>query len=243
MILQTPLYMFRVTRFGHLEHVYYGALLDEDDAADVMAQKTTIPMGSSINYDESDKLYSLDNMCLEWSDNGRGDFRQSPAELKMPDGTFISDFVYLSHRIVDGSVHIKTLPSSYGGDQTLEITLKDTTSEVFLILYYTVFEKADCITRRGVLKNENDNPLVIRRFMSMMVDLPDENFMIYTLDGGWIKEAHVHKKPVGYGTTINSSTTGASSNRHNPAFMLANDIATEDYGHVYGFNLIYWKPF
>lgn len=232
-------YMFRVTRFGHLEHVYYGALLDEDDAADVMAQKTTIPIGSSINYDESDKLYSLDNMCLEWSDNGRGDFRQSPAELKMPDGTFISDFVYLSHRIVDGSVHIKTLPSSYGGDQTLEITLKDTTSEVFLILYYTVFEKADCITRRGVFKNENDNPLVIRRFMSMMVDLPDENFMIYTLDGGWIKEAHVHKKPVGYGISINSSTTGASSNRHNPAFMLANDIATEDYGHVYGFNLIY----
>lgn len=232
-------YMFRITGFGHLEHVYYGALLDEDDSADVMAQKATIPIGSSISYDEADKLYSLDNMCLEWSDNGRGDFRQSPTELKMPANTFISDFVYCSYNIVDGCISMDILPSAYGGDQTLQITLKDTSCEVFLILYYTVFEKADCITRRVVLKNESDNPLIIRRIMSMMVDLPDEAFYMYTLDGGWIKEAHLHKKPVEHGSLINSSTTGSSSNRHNPAFMLANDISTEDYGHVYGFNLIY----
>ena len=232
-------YIFRITKFGHLEHVYYGFLLDQDDSADVMAQKSSVSIGSSISYDRSDKLYSLDNMCLEWSDNGRGDYRQSPTEIKMPDDTFISDFAYLSHRIIDGSVPMKTLPSSYGGDQTLEITLKDTTSDVFLDLYYTVFEKADCITRRAVLKNESDDPLIIRRIMSMMVDLPDECFHMYTLDGGWIKEAHLHKTPVRYGMTINSSTTGSSSNRHNPAFMLASDIATEDHGNVYGFNLIY----
>lgn len=232
-------YMLRVTGFGHLEHVYYGTLLDEEDSADVMAQKATIPIGSSISYDESDKQYSLDNMCLEWSDNGRGDYRQSPTELKMPDNTFISDFIYCSHKIIDGSVPMETLPSSYGGDQTLEIRLKDTTSEVFLLLYYTVFKKTDCITRRVVLRNESDNPLVINRLMSMMVDLPDECFQMYTLDGGWIKEAHLHKRPVEYGNIINSSTTGGSSNRHNPAFMLASDTATEDYGHVYGFNLVY----
>lgn len=231
-------YMFRVTAFGHLEHIYYGVLLDEEDSADVMAWKTTVPV-SSVYYDGTDKLYNLDIMCLEWSDNGRGDFRQSPTELKMPDNTFISDFTYHSHRIIDGSVPMDTLPSSYGGNQTLEITLKDTTSEVYLILYYTVYEKADCITRRAVLKNESNAPLVIRRLMSMMVDIPDEKFRMYTLDGGWIREAHLHKRPVEYGITENSSATGTSSNRHNPAFMLTSDIANEDYGHVYGFNLVY----
>ena len=66
-------YIFRITKFGHLEHVYYGFLLDQDDSADVIAQKSSVSIGSSISYDRSDKLYSLDNMCLEWSDNGRGD--------------------------------------------------------------------------------------------------------------------------------------------------------------------------
>ncbi len=231
-------YLFRITKFNHLEHIYYGKSLDEDDLA-VMAQKQTIVVGNSVNYDESDDIYGLENMCLEWSDNGRGDYRQSPTELKMPDNTFVSDFVYCSHKIVDGCVPMDTLPSAYDGNQTLEITLKDTSCDVFLVLYYTVFEKANCITRRGVLKNESDNPLFIRRIMSMMLDLPDEAFNMFTLDGGWIKEAHLHKRSVQHGIIINSSTTGGSSNRHNPAIMISNDGATQDYGHVYGFNLVY----
>ena len=75
--------------------------------------------------------------------------------------------------------------------------------------------------------------------MSMSLDLPDEDFQMYTLDGGWIKEGNLHKRPVSYGITINSSTTGGSSNRHNPAFLLAEGDAKEDYGAVYAFNLIY----
>lgn len=232
-------YLFRITKFGHLEHIYFGESLDADDLAEVMAQKPTIVIGNSVNYDESDDLYSLENMCLEWSDNGRGDFRQSPTEIKMPDGSFVSDFVYQSHSIIDGSVPMKTLPSAYCGDQTLIINLKDTTNDLFLSLYYSVFEKANVITRRGVLINNTPSPVYIRRFMSMMVDLPHENFFMYTLDGGWIKEAHLHKRRVEYGIIINSSTTGGSSNRHNPAFMLANESCTEDSGRVYSFNLVY----
>lgn len=232
-------YLFRRTKFGHLEHIYYGALLEMNEPGDVLAQKRTIPIGSSVMYDESDNLYCLDNMCLEWSDNGRGDYRQSPTELKMPDGSFVSDFVYDSYKIAGGCISMKTLPSAYNGDQTLVITLRDTSCSVTLSMYYTVFEKADIITRRTVLTNESEKQLSIRRIMSMMVDVPDENFSMFTLDGGWIKEAHLHKRSVEYGITINSSTTGASSNRHNPAFMLAESDATEDNGQVFGFNLVY----
>ncbi|MFA6941088.1 MAG: alpha-galactosidase [Clostridiaceae bacterium] len=232
-------YIFRRTKFEHLEHIYYGTLLDTMESADVLAQKQTIPIGSSVNYTESHQLYSLDNMCLEWSDNGRGDYRLSPTELKMPDGTFVSDFVYASHNIQDGCITMNTLPSAYGGDQTLVIKLKDTSCSITLDMYYTVFEKTDVITRRVVLRNESEKPLLIRRMMSMMVDLPDENFSLYTLDGGWIKEAHLHKRPVEYGITVNSSTTGDSSNRHNPGFILAESDAGQEAGHVYGFNLVY----
>lgn len=232
-------YIFRKTKFGHLEHIYYGNELDEGESANILSQKQTIPVGSSVNYDESDQLYCLDNMCLEWSDNGRGDYRQSPAELKMPDGTFVSDFVYESYDITEGCIPMNTLPSSYGGDQTLAVTLKDTSCNVTIIMYYTVFEKTNVITRRIVLTNGCEEPIIIRRLMSMMADLPDENFNLYTLNGGWIKEAHIHKRPVEYGIMINSSTTGGSSNRNNPAFMLSEKEAGEDNGRVFGFNLIY----
>lgn len=94
-------YMFRITKFGHLEHVYYGKRLDDMDLADVLAEKSQFAAGNSVAYDKEDNLYCLDNMLLEWSDNGRGDYRQSPTELKMPDGSFVSDFIYTSHEIVE----------------------------------------------------------------------------------------------------------------------------------------------
>jgi alpha-galactosidase len=232
-------YLFQKTKYGHLEHVYYGHLLGEMDMADCLAQKRSIQVGSSVLYDQEDNVYALDSMCLEWSDNGRGDYRQNPTELKMPDGSFVTDFVYDSHDLLDGCVPMDALPTAYGGNQTLKITLKDRAFPIFIDLYYSIFEHTDVITRRAVVRNEAKSPLIIRRMMSMSLDIPDESFQMYTLDGGWIKEANLHKRPVTYGITINSSTTGASSNRHNPAFLLAEADANEDYGNVYAFNMIY----
>lgn len=232
-------YWFRKSKYGHLEHVYYGSLLSRLDEADSLALKRTVQIGSGVFYDREDNIYNLDGMCLEWSDNGRGDYRQSPTEFVMPDGSFVTDFVYCGHEIIYGSVGMDTLPTAYGADQTLKITLKDKVFPVFIDLYYSVFEQADVITRRAVVRNEADSPVIIRRIMSMLLDMPDEGFYMYTLDGGWIKEAHLHKRPVTYGITVNSSTTGASSNRHNPAFMIAEADAGEDYGDVYAFNIIY----
>ena len=45
--------------------------------------------------------------------------------------------------------------------------------------------------------------------------------------------------PVGGSRVVNESATGASSNQHNPGFLLSEADATEDSGKVYGFNLIY----
>lgn len=231
--------MFRVSKFGHLEHVYYGSLLSKGDKAETLSQKRSIQVGSSVRYSREDDAYSLDNMCLEWSDNGRGDYRQSPTEFLMPDGSFVSDFIYDSHEVHDGSVHMDTLPSAYGGNKTLRITLKDKAFPIYIDLYYTIFARTDVISRRAVVRNEGNESLSIRRIMSMSMDIPDECFQMYTLDGGWIKESNLHKRPVSYGITINSSTTGGSSNKHNPAFMLAERDVNEDYGNVYSFNIIY----
>jgi len=235
-------YWFRVTKFGHLEHIFYGRLLPEDQQALPLELKRTARIGDCVFYDPGDETYCLDTLCLEWSGIGKGDYRETPAEIKMPDGTFTADFVYQSYTVTGGSLSMETLPNAYGGAddcETLEITLRDISNDVTLLLYYTVYAKTNVITRRAVLRNGEKAPLTIRKLLSLCVDLPDDNYRLITLDGGWIKEANKHERKLSYGIHINSSTTGSSSNRHNPAFMLASGGATEGGGGVYGFNLVY----
>jgi len=234
-------YWFRITNFNHLEHIHYGPRLKEQSIEGIR-HKHTAEIGSSVAYDESDLTYSLDALCLEYSGIGTGDYRHSPIEIKMPDSTFTTDFVYKSHRIIEGNVFMITLPSSYEEDddcETLEITLEDKSNNVELVMYYTVYEDTNIISRRAVLNNNNENSLIIRRMMSMMVDMPNRDFHMVTFDGGWIKEAHRHRRKIESGMYVNSSTTGASSNKHNPGFLLAEHDATEDLGYVYGFNIVY----
>ena len=50
-------YLFRVTKFGHLEHIYYGPRLVPGEDAQVLAQNI-VPMGNSVVYDEADEIYS-----------------------------------------------------------------------------------------------------------------------------------------------------------------------------------------
>ena len=234
-------YIFRVTKSGHLENIHYGELLKEQSLEAILLKHTAV-IGSTVAYDADDPIYSLDTLSLEWSGIGKGDYRHSPDEIKMPDGTFVSDFLYQGYRIVDGCIPMQTLPSSYGEStdcQTVEIIMKDTVNEVSLLMYYTVYVCSDVITRRVVLANHNEKPLLIRKLMSMMIDLPNRNYSLVTFHGGWIKETHRQDRTLQYGLFVSESTTGASGNRHNPGFLLAEKGATESYGRVYGFNLVY----
>lgn len=232
-------YCFRITRYGHLEHICYGARVREDETLDSLCYKNTAETGSSVLYRADDPLYALDTLPLEYSGIGKGDFRHTPMECEMPDGSYVCDFVYLSHELISQSVPMRTLPGAHGASETLRITLLDEAAACTLSLYYTLFEDCDCITRRAVLQNNGEKPLKIRRLMSFMLDMEDRNYRLLTLSGGWIREAHARFTPLPYGVFVNESTTGASSNRHNPSFALAAPDCSEESGEVYGFNLVY----
>ena len=55
-------YWLRVSPFGHLEHLHYGAKLGEGDGAP-LAVKRSVPYGSAVCYSESDATYCLDTLC------------------------------------------------------------------------------------------------------------------------------------------------------------------------------------
>ncbi|MCL2801840.1 MAG: alpha-galactosidase [Treponema sp.] len=240
-------YIFRYTTRGHLEHIYYGSKLSVSalgtSETEVLSPKRSAQAGATtVAYDKEDPLYCLDTMCLEWSGIGKGDFRFSPAELKMPDGGFVNDFVYQSHSIKEGPVPMKDLPGAIGKDTectSLEVILKDKAFDVYLTLIYTVYEKSNVITRRTVLKNNEKNDLVIRRLMSLSFDMPNMGFNLVTFDGDWAREAHRNDRLLQPGIFINENRTGASGNKHNPGFLLCENAASAESGRVYGFNLVY----
>ncbi|MDY0294716.1 MAG: alpha-galactosidase [Acholeplasmataceae bacterium] len=233
-------YIFRILPTGQLEHLYFGRKII-DDQFEVLHAKITAGAGSQIEYERDGHKTLLDMTPLEYSGIGKGDFRLSPIEIKMPDGTYVSDFIYDHHQVIDGTLPSESLPLSKEDDKTktLIITMKDEHLHVEMDLVYSVFFESNTISRRVILRNKNQNALVIRKIMSMMLDLDSKDYDLYTFDGGWIKEAHKHKRALSYGTYSVDSTTGSSSNRHNPGIILAKKDTNEDRGICIGLNLIY----
>lgn len=234
-------YIFRITEEGHAEHIHYGKRLPDTDV-EALRLKNTIMFGTTVDY-KGDRIgYSLDTLPQEYSGIGKGDFRHSPIELIMPDGSFVTDFVYDTHFVTEGAFASADsgLPYAEGEAETLNVIFKDKKyKDISLALHYTVFEESNVIARCVTLRNGAEEPIYIRKLMSFMFDMPTADYKMLTLDGGWAKEAHIHEREVSYGILVNDSTTGGSSNRHNPAFLLKAKGADEERGEIYGFNLIY----
>jgi len=227
--------LLRITAQGQLEQVHFGAAVTSEDV-DALSCRPGLGWGSSVLLDDGSPASCLDSIPLAWSGSGRGDYRESPVELVCKGNPLPTDFRYQSHQIFSGIAPMQSLPQAQGGEETLEITLEQLGGGLRLKLYWTVFPYV--LTRRTVLENVDTQPVELRKLMSFCLDLPGR-FEMMTLDGGWIAEAHRHTTTVGEAKVVNESTSGFSSNRHNPGFLLFEPQATERHGTVYGFNLVY----
>ena len=225
-------YLFRV-RDGFLEHLHFGARVSASDA-DALAVQPGCGWGDSTLYREDSNANCMDIFPLEWSGCGRGDYLESPLEL-LQNGTPIStDFRYT------GCEALKTplpsvLPASRG-QTVLAVYLEDKAAKLRLTLLYGVLPTV--FTRRAILENFSDTPVSIQKFMSTCTDIPGD-WTMHTFSGGWIAEMQHTKTPVTMARSCLESTTGASSSRANPGFLLAAPDATETSGTVCGFNLLY----
>ena len=222
--------LLRVDAYGLLELLHFGEPVGTEDAS-AFDYRPGLGWGSSILLEDGDTASCPDALGLAWSGPGRGDYRESPLELAGSS----ADFRYESYEILDGPAPMGCgLPQAHGEGETLKITLSQEGAK--LHLYFSVF--GDVVVRRAVLENTGEEPIVLTKFMSSLLDLSG-SFEMATFDGGWIAEARKHTVPVLDSRVVNESTTGASSNRHNPGFLLSEPGAGETYGRVYGFNLIY----
>ena len=222
--------LLRINKYGLLELLHFGEALSTEEGEAFLC-RSGIGCGSSVLMDENDTESCADAMPLAWSGSGRGDYRESPLEF----GGISTDFRCSHSKIIKGPVLMESgLPQAKGDCDTLEMVFTEANAE--LRLYFTVFR--DAIVRRAVLRNTGKENIVLKKFMSSMLDIHGD-FEMSTFDGGWIAEMRKHTAPVSENRIVSESTTGASSNRHNPGFIISEPDAAEDSGRVYGFNLIY----
>ena len=222
--------LFRITRYGLLEQLHFGTPVEDGDA-EALACRPGKGWGSSLLLNDADSESCPEHIALLWSGSGRGDFRESPLELN---GS-ATNFTYVNHRVLDAAPIMESgMPQAHGSAEVLEITMEQPGAKLYL--YFSLFETA--LTRRGVLENTGTEEISIHKLMSSSLDLPGQ-FEMTTFDGGWIAEMGKHTVPVSRARIVNESTTGASSNMHNPGFLLSEPEPTEASGLVYGFNLVY----
>ena len=231
-------YVFRVTPYGHLEHVKYGSkTLPEDVPA--LLYKRTVPFGNIVTYDPKDPLYSLGYLPMEYGTSGRGDYREISADVSYGNDLCTLDFRYKSHKIYEGNyIPDKKLPKAYGASETLEVLLEDEVTGLEYTLVYSVYPEEDVITRRAVLSNRGKDPVHIRKLMSFSFDMIEDHLVWMTFNGAWTKEFQKTERKIEGGHYANMSRTSSSSYA-NPGSILRKEDTTEDSGRAWGFNLIY----
>ncbi len=235
-------YILAVTESLHICCLHYGRKLREMADYSVLFEKHDVCYGSMVAYSKEDANFGLDDVCLEYSSCGKGDFREPAIELESHDGTGVTDFKYKGFRTFPGKEPIPGLPSSYDGSgdcTSYVLELSDNCLNISVFLHYCAFYDSDVITKHVEIKNDSNHAISLKRAMSMQLDLPENDYYFVTFDGTWSAERYRNDKRLSPGIFVNDSKTGVSSSRHNPFVMLRRKNCDEQSGECCGFNLIY----
>lgn len=233
-------YVMRILETGHLINLYWGRKINSNKIDYVLKKR---PCGSFLaDLDNIDALH-LEVIPQEYPSYGNTDLRSPAIQIKLENGTTVTDFRYYSHEIYKGKKRLQGLPATYVENEdeaeTLEITLKDELAGLKVVLSYTIFENYDAITRSCRIINDSNEEVDVLRALSANVDFRHSDFDLIQLSGSWARERHVIRTSLRSGGQCVESRRGASSHAQNPFIALVSKDATEDTGEVYGFNLVY----
>ncbi|GIP53403.1 alpha-galactosidase [Paenibacillus vini] len=238
---QNSSYIIQLVR-GYAAHVYYGRKLRQDSNLKGMLSFNE-RASFSPNPIPDDKSISLDTLPQEYPQYGSSDFRSPAYQVKLANGTRVTELAYRTHRILQGKPELKGLPAVYteheSEAETLELELSDAVSGLTVILSYTVFADSAAITRSARIVNESGAPLELERALSASLDFADSDYDALYLSGAWARERHVQRRRLAPGVTGIGSRRGSSSHQQNPFFALLRPDANERQGEVYGVSLVY----
>ena len=233
-------YAFKISEFGFLQHLYFGKRVAREDLSHTVSLYNR-GHGTCIAGTESG-TQSLNNYANECPFYGRSDFRESMIALADGKGVRVGDWKYVGHKIFDEKPAIDGMPSLRGG-KTLCVEIKDERTNVSVYLYYSVYEELPVIVRRAEIFNLGNDALTIDRAYSFSVDFNDCDFDVLSLTGAHLRERKPERRSVDHGVFFVDSKRGESSAQANPFLAVLRKNATEAFGDVYSFNLVYSGDF
>lgn len=239
-------YYIYLNESGYLETLYFGKFLPNLNNIDGI-RKAYTDNGSTQYFDleSKEELTYKDNFKsnyarLEIASHGRFDKRGAPIIIKRENGSYETNFIYVSYKIYDGINPLDNMPHALSGDcQTLEITLKEETQDIYLRYYLTLYNDCDILVKNFTIENKSSRSIKILKAMSLQQDLFHANYKFVHFRGCWSKERDYIVNDIHDGVQEVTSNYGRSSHEENPFVYLMDKEATNTTGEVIGFNLIY----
>lgn len=234
-------YIMTVMRNGHLGQLYFGKRIRDKEDFSYLLETCERPMTSYVY--ENDRTFSLEHIRQEYPVFGSTDYRQPAVDIRQENGSRILDLRYKCHVITGGKPALPGLPATYtetdSEAQTLTVTLEDPVTKIQADLLYTIFARGGILTRSVRFANLGKESLLLRRAMSLCLDLPDSDYVWQQLSGCWARECHIHTRNLEPGISSIGSMRGNSSHEHNPFLVLKRPNTDERMGEAVGFSLIY----
>jgi len=237
-------YQMKIGPYGFLLHTYYGPKISGDASVSIVYRDH----GFSPNPHDAGRCrdVSADTIPLEYPCEAAGDFRAPALSITADDGTFMADMRYHSHRILQGKYSLEGLPAVYGTDedaQTLEVTLKDRFSDIFVTLQYGVFPELDVITRAARIENRTAQKIIVKNAASASLDILSGEWDLIHFSGRHAGERTFERVSLSQREELVGTRRGVSSHHQNSFVIIAERNADERYGQCYGMNLLYSGSF
>lgn len=227
-------YAMCVTETGFLQHLHYGGSITEKDLAALMQICDGDAPKAEPNMDLKFNL-----MQSEYGFYAHGDFHEPTAIFERDDGSAMTRLRYVSYEIQKGAPKLDGMPHVRTADETLVITLKDDFSDVEVLLYYSVCDDSDVLTRNAVIRNVGRRSVNLKKAFSFRFDLPRGEYRSLSLGGMWGQERIPEITPIGHGIKRLQSLYGRSSHETNPFMAILRNNCGEETGECYGIQLCY----
>ena len=237
---KNTMYQMKADEHGVLLHLWYGR--KTENSMEYLLSYPDVGFAGNIYEVENCRTYSLNTLPLEYGAAGVGDHRISAVSVTQADGSTALDLRYEGYKISKGKYSIPGLPAVYAKEEeaeTLEIVLKDTATDIRVILKYGILEDLDVITRSAVIVNDSEKPVMINRAHSFAIDIPYGSWEWIHFHGRHAMEQQMERVPLLHGIQENGSTRGISSHQHNPSVLVCEEGCTETAGFCMGAVLMY----
>lgn len=233
-------YVFYISREGYLLNFHFGKPIAERDYSEdehLLLEPYPVLRGANMHQ-------NLSTYPQEYPTYGRLDMRMPALEIVNGFGNCVTDLHFKSYRISENETpELTGMPCVFakeGGCETLQITLEDAAAHIEVLLNYTVFAEHDILVRNAVVKNCSNDSVRLTKAYSFNIDLPINSYDIVSFSGDWGRERRMERNAIHQGSTVEiADNTGRSTRWNNPFVMACSPETNEDFGEVYGFNLIY----